>query len=140
LRDALRNYPHARLLARATAAAAMLNVVVVGCGFAGLELGLQLDALCADGRMQCTFIEKEKQFTPGAFHQFVLAGTMEPDAVARPYSAWKAKHVRLVHDEVVKIDTARRQVLTQGGAYDYDELVLAPGVQTRPDLLPGAAA
>ena len=120
--------------ARAQGAA---KVVVVGGGFAGATAAR---ALAAAGH-QVTMIEAEAQYLSCPFSNPVVAGLRELDQQRFNWDRVAAAGVKLVQARASGVDGAARRVLLDGGAIEYDRLVLAPGVDMRlgndPGALPG---
>jgi NADH dehydrogenase FAD-containing subunit len=63
----------------------------------------------------------------GATNQMAFMNIIRPEEAAVPLSKLKFKHARLVHDEVLSVDTAARVVTTRSGRFPYDRLVVALG-------------
>ena len=124
----------APFVARAQGAA---KVVVVGGGFAGATAAR---ALAAAGH-QVTMIEAEAQYLSCPFSNPVVAGLRELNQQRFGWDAIAAAGVKLVQARASGVDGPARRVLLDGGAVEYDRLVLAPGVDMRlggdPGALPG---
>jgi sulfide:quinone oxidoreductase len=114
-------------------------VVILGGGFAGLTLAVELDALAASGQADVALVERNPAFQMGFAMEWLLAGRRGPNDGARPYSEWKARHVRFIQDEVATIDAAGRVVHTRSARLPYDHLVVALGAELAPELVPGLA-
>ncbi|MCB0697908.1 MAG: FAD-dependent oxidoreductase, partial [Chitinophagaceae bacterium] len=103
----------------------MKQVVILGAGFAGLQLARRLDAKY----YEVTLIDKYNfhQFQP-LFYQ-VATARLEPSSVSFPLrKVFQRKpnvHVRIT--EVNRIDTQAQQVHTADGDFAYDYLVVATG-------------
>ncbi|HQR59479.1 MAG TPA: NAD(P)/FAD-dependent oxidoreductase, partial [Azonexus sp.] len=69
----------------------------------------------------------------------VIGGTKTMEDITVSYDGLKNKWgVRIVQDEVVAVDAAKRSIsLKAGGAMTYDRLVLSPGVDFMWDQIPG---
>ena len=117
----------------------MDRVVVLGAGFAGLTIAKELDALVGEGKADVTLVERNAQFSMGFNMQWVLAGRRAPEEGERDYASLRPRHVRLVHDEAVAIDTAERTVRTKSRLLPYEHLVVALGAELAPELVPGLA-
>ena len=101
------------------------RVVVVGAGFGGLAVarglaGSEVDVLLLDRN-------NYHGFWP-LLYQVATAG-LEPESVAYPVRAIIRKHgnADFLMGEVTGVDFERRAVLLEGGAVEYDYLVLAAG-------------
>ncbi|HWA92380.1 MAG TPA: NAD(P)/FAD-dependent oxidoreductase [Rhizomicrobium sp.] len=104
----------------------MTRIVVIGAGFAGIEVARKL------GRagLAVTVIDRENHhlFQPLLYQ--VATAALSPADIAEPIRKMlrRAPSVEVVLGEVVSIDTtARRVTLADGTAYAYDLLVLATG-------------
>jgi sulfide:quinone oxidoreductase len=107
------------------------RIVVVGAGFAGLELLLALRELAGD-RVHMTLVAPEPEFV------------VRPQLIAERFGLDVARRLplrriaadadcELVTASVASVDPARRVVtLRAGGTLPYDTLVLAPGARTLP--------
>jgi NADH:ubiquinone reductase (H+-translocating) len=115
--------PHLRSV---SAPAARPRVVIVGAGFGGLSAAR---ALCGKGA-DVTIVDRQNHhlFQP-LLYQVATAG-LSPADIAAPIRSIVKKHkaTRVLLDEVVDVDTARRLVILGDGApLPYDYLVLATG-------------
>jgi NADH dehydrogenase len=106
----------------------MHRVVIVGGGFAGLNVAKQLRG----ERIEVTLIDKRN------FHLFqpllyqVATGSLSPGEIAAPLRAvfHKNQNVQVLLAEVTDVDPAARKVILNGGECSYDTLVLASGSQS----------
>jgi NADH:ubiquinone reductase (H+-translocating) len=105
------------------------RVVIIGAGFAGLELSQNLAK--ADD-FQVVLIDKVNyhQFQP-LFYQVATAG-LEPSAIAFPlrlvFQSNPHVHVRVT--TVTHINMAQNHIITELGRINFDYLVLAMGADT----------
>lgn len=101
------------------------RVVVVGAGFGGLNVARTL----ANSEVDVLLLDRNNYhgFWP-LLYQVATAG-LEPESVAYPVRAIlrKYRNADFRMAEVLGVDFERKQVLTDGGAVDYDYLVLAAG-------------
>ena len=102
------------------------RVVIIGCGFGGLEAARALK----HAPVEITLVDRTNHhlFQP-LLYQVATAGLSAP-AIAAPvrHLFRKQANVTSLLGEVKAIDTARRQVLLDGGpALAYDHLIVAPG-------------
>lgn len=101
------------------------KMVIIGAGFAGLQLARALRDTCYD----VTLID---QFN---FHQFqplfyqVATARLEPSSVSFPLRKvfQREGHVHVRVTKVIKADIAGRVVETEDGVFAYDCLVIATG-------------
>jgi NADH:ubiquinone reductase (H+-translocating) len=104
------------------------RVVIVGCGFAGLEMAKQLKK----SNFQVVLIDKNNyfQFQP-LFYQVATAG-LEPRDISFPIRKifQKQKNIFIRITEVTKINPESNTVETLIGDIPYDHLVLAQGATT----------
>ncbi|MFN8062657.1 MAG: NAD(P)/FAD-dependent oxidoreductase [Vicinamibacterales bacterium] len=101
------------------------RVVIVGGGFGGLFAAKQLVSAPVD----VTLVDRENHhlFQP-LLYQVATAG-LSPADIASPIR-WilrRAPNVRVLFADATSIDVARRRVLLDEGALDYDYLILATG-------------
>lgn len=113
--------------------------MILGGGFAGLTLAVELDSLAVSGQADVALVERMPAFQIGFAMEWVLAGRRSRDEGARPYSALRARHVRFFQDEVVAIDAPGHVVQTRAARLPYDHLVIALGAELAPELVPGLA-
>src|SRR6185369_12034956 len=102
------------------------RVVIIGCGFGGLEAARAL----RHAPVEITLVDKTNHhlFQP-LLYQVATAGLSAP-AIAAPvrHLFRKQANVTTLLGEVTGIDTAHREVLLEdGSALPYDHLIVAPG-------------
>lgn len=112
----------------ATTNAQRSRIVIIGAGFGGLEVakglaGAPVDVLLLDRN-------NYHGFWP-LLYQVATAG-LEPQQIAYPVRAMlrRRSNIRFRLANVRAIDREHKQVLTDQGAFSYDELVVAPGSAT----------
>lgn len=104
------------------------RVVIIGGGFAGLEMAKKIDKK----QYQVVLIDKNNyyQFQP-LLYQVATAG-LEPSSISYPlrkmFQNQKDFHVRMC--EATRIDPAENKVETNIGYLTYDHLVIATGCDT----------
>ncbi|MEW5789556.1 MAG: NAD(P)/FAD-dependent oxidoreductase [Pseudomonadota bacterium] len=104
------------------------RVVIVGAGYGGAACARYLKLW--EPRVKVTLIEPNRQFISCPMSNTVIGGLNRLADISFPYRYIQAVVDRFVADSVVDVDTARRRVRTAGGqSFDYDRLVLAPGVE-----------
>ena len=111
------------------------RIVIVGAGSAGVSVAARLRRA---GEDDIALIE------PATWHYYqplwtlVGAGLVPIDRTRRRGADVIPRGVSWVRDAVAEIDPERRLVTTAGGAHlGYDILVLCPGCELAPDLVPG---
>lgn len=115
-----------------------LRVVVLGAGFAGLELSSRLSETLGD-RLELTLIDKSEDFLFGFSKLEVLFGRRSTASVRLPYREIAKPGVRFVRTEITRIEPERRRVTTADGSYDADVLVVALGADYDIGATPGLA-
>ena len=124
------------LLPAPALAQAKARIVVLGGGFAGATCARALRR--ADPRFEVTLVEPNPTFTACPFSNAVIAGLRDIEAQRFGYDAIRAEGITVVPHQAAVINAeARRVMLGDGSALDYDRLVLAPGIAIRWDALPG---
>jgi sulfite dehydrogenase len=114
------------------------HVVVVGGGYGGATIAKYL-RMWSEGGVQVTLIERNPTFISCPISNLVIGGTKTMEDITVSYDGLKNKWgVRIVQDDVVAVDAAKRSIsLKAGGAMSYDRLVLSPGVDFMYDEIPG---
>ena len=114
------------------------RVVVLGAGFAGLELTTLLSETLGDG-VDVTLVDKSDAFVFGYSKLDIMFGRSTFDAERMPYRNFVKPGVRLLQETVTAIDPVGRRITTDSGAYDADFLVVALGAEYDFDATPGLA-
>lgn len=105
------------------------RVVILGGGFGGLAAAQKLKR----APVEVTLIDKRN------FHLFqpllyqVATGSLSPGEIAAPLRSVLSgqKNTRVLLGEAVDVDPdARRVILSDGGTFEYDSLIVATGSQT----------
>jgi sulfide:quinone oxidoreductase len=104
------------------------HVVIVGAGFAGLELAARLSESVADA-VRVTLIDRNDSFYFGFSKLDVLVGRQAPDDVLLRYRDIAKEGVEFRQETVWAIDPRRRRVITDQGRYDADFLAVALGAE-----------
>lgn len=111
----------------ARAAAPKARVVVVGGGFGGASAARYLRHL--DPAIDVTLIDRDTRYTACPLSNEVLSDSRDIKTLQTGYERLSRKGVRMVHGEVVAIDPVSKKVgLADGKSFDYDALVVSPGV------------
>jgi NADH dehydrogenase len=104
------------------------TVVMVGGGFAGINLAKKLDK----NLFEIILIDKlnHHQFQP-LFYQ-VAASQIEPSSISFPHRFIfrNKQHIRIRLAKVTAVDLENNQINTNIGAFEYDYLILALGCKT----------
>ncbi|MBK1718570.1 NAD(P)/FAD-dependent oxidoreductase [Thiocystis violacea] len=121
---------------RASAAAPKARVLVVGGGFGGTIAAKYLRM--ADPAIRVTLIEKDSAFLSCAMSNEVLSGERDLKDLTFGYRGLARRGIAVVQDEIREIDPAGHFVRgASGSRYNYDKLVLSPGVSFRWDAIEG---
>ena len=116
----------------------MKHVVILGAGFAGLELATRLSESLA-GEVRATLIDQSASFTFGFWKLDVLFGRRAAEDVRLHYEEISKEGVEFRQERVVAIDPDTRRVTTDEASYDADILVVALGADYDFAATPGFA-
>ena len=114
----------------------MQKVVILGAGFAGLQLAARLSE-DVPGEVDITIIDKSDAFVFGFSKLDLMYGRADLDAVRLPYSTIDKPSVRFARETILSIDPENRRVITDGATYEPDILVVALGADLDPAATPG---
>jgi sulfide:quinone oxidoreductase len=112
------------------------HVLILGAGFAGLELATQLSDSLAD-EVRVTLIDQSDGFSFGFSKLDVLLGRRTPADVRLPYREISKPGVEFRRERVTSIDPERRRVATDAGSYEADILAVALGADYDLAATPG---
>lgn len=136
------------LIAGATAATGLLyapvvlgqgkpKVVVIGGG-AGGGTAAHYMARDSQGALDVTLVEANPVYTTCFFSNLYIGGFRDFESLQHGYDKLSAAGVAVVNDTAVAVDRAARTVTLAGGqVLPYDRLVLSPGIEFKPDSVPG---
>jgi len=116
-----------------------LRIVILGAGFAGLELATRLDGFAERGTASVTLVDRADSFGMGFGMQWAMMGRRSFTDGRRRYANRRAANVDFIRDDVVSIDPDRKTVTTNGAGLDFDRLVIALGAELTPEAIPGLA-
>ena len=112
------------------------RVVILGAGFGGLELATRLsDDLASE--VDVTLIDKSDSFIFGFSKLAVMFGKADLDGVRSYYRDIAKPGVEFRQEVIESIDPVARRVVTNGGTYEADILVVALGADLDPGATPG---
>ena len=112
------------------------NIVVLGAGFGGLELTTRLsEALGTEASV--TLIDKSDSFVFGFAKFDVLFGRKTLEDVRAYYRDIVKPGVTFRQETITAIDPVTRRVVTDGGSYDADVLVVGLGADYDFAVTPG---
>lgn len=115
----------------------MANVIVIGGSFAGLTGALEARRKLGPGH-KVTLMSKTEDFVYIPSLIWVPFGWRRIQDISIPLKPILDSHgVDFVQAEVTRVDPGTSRVITSGGDYDYDYLLVASGVSTRFDLIEG---
>ncbi|HSW42111.1 MAG TPA: FAD-dependent oxidoreductase [Patescibacteria group bacterium] len=114
----------------------MTSVLVLGAGFGGLELSSRLAQELGD-QVDVTVIDRADAFVFGFSKLDVLFGKRTLEAVRMAYRDLAVPGVRFRQQTITAIDPAARRVVTDGGTYEADILVVALGADYDLAATPG---
>jgi sulfide:quinone oxidoreductase len=112
------------------------RVVVLGAGFAGLELTTRLSDEFGDD-VEVVLIDQNDAFVFGFSKLDVMFGRAVPEEVRHSYADIVKPGVRFVQTAIRSIDPGARTVQTDAGAFEADVLVVALGADLDPAATPG---
>lgn len=121
----------------ATPAKPVARVVVIGGGFGGATAAKYIRLWAPE--IEVVLVEREAAFISCPLSNLVLGGSARIEDLTTGYGTLQKKYgVRLVHDEAVSVDAARREVrLARGDVLRYDRLIVSPGIHFQYDQVPG---
>lgn len=112
------------------------HVLILGAGFAGLELSTRLSELLAD-EVRVTLIDRNDSFSFGFSKLDVMFGRKSVADVRLDYRDFSKDGVEFRQEQVISIDPKTRLVTTNDGSYDADVLVIALGADYDMAATPG---
>jgi sulfide:quinone oxidoreductase len=104
------------------------HVLILGAGFAGLELAARLSDTLAD-TVRVTLLDRNDSFHFGFSKLDVLLGRRAPDDVRLHYRDIAKEGVEFRQESVTQIEPETRRVTTEAGDYEADILVVALGAE-----------
>ncbi|MEO1633878.1 MAG: NAD(P)/FAD-dependent oxidoreductase [Cyanobacteria bacterium J06631_9] len=114
------------------------RVVIVGAGFAGLQVAQRL----ANTEVDVVLLSRDNYHTFQPLLHQVATAELTPGQIAYPLRRLlrQAKNIRFEMAEVTQIDPAAQLVITHQGQHCYDFLVVATGSRVPLERFPGAKA
>ena len=114
------------------------KVLVVGGGYGGATVSKYI-RLLSDHSIDVMMVEPNTAFVSCPVSNLVIGGQKTMADITNPYTGLSSKHgVRVVHDTVTAVDTAKKTATLAGGStVSYDKLVLAPGIDFMWDQIQG---
>jgi sulfide:quinone oxidoreductase len=114
----------------------MRSVLILGAGFAGLELATRLSEEVPHD-VDVTVVDGSDAFVFGYSKLDLMFGRDELANVRLPYARLQKPSVRFVQETVTSIDPEARRVTTEASVYEPDILVVALGADLDPAATPG---
>lgn len=114
----------------------MRHVLILGAGFGGLELATRLSESLSD-EVHITLVDQNDSFIFGFSKLEILFGRQTREQVSCPYRDISRPGVAFRQERVTSIDPQTRHVVTDGGTYEPDILVVALGADYDPVATPG---
>lgn len=117
---------------------APLKVVVVGGGFAGLSVLIELSRVAAPRPFQATLVDQNDYhiFTPLLYQ--VAAAVVRPSSVAYPLRSMAARQgFQFLRTRVESVDLSKGELISDRGPIPYDVAVLALGSAVQDYGVPG---
>ena len=110
-----------------------MNIVILGAGQAAASLAAKVRALGHDGPVTIIGDEPAPPYQRPPLSKAYLLGDMDLDRLTlRAPDWWTDQRITLrLGETATAIDRARRVVVTDGGAYPYDQLALTLGATPR---------
>ncbi|MGH2965809.1 MAG: NAD(P)/FAD-dependent oxidoreductase [Solirubrobacterales bacterium] len=102
------------------------HVLILGAGFAGLELASRLSESLAD-EVRVTLIDQNDSFSFGFSKLDVMLGRRAPADIRLRYSEISKEGVEFRQERVTSIDPEGRRVSTDADAYEADIVAVALG-------------
>lgn len=114
----------------------MLQVLVLGAGFGGLEVATRLSEAVPDD-VQVTVVDEAEGFLFGFSKLEVLFGRRTVEELRLPYDDLRLPGVTFRRERVLSIVPRNRRVVTNAREYQPDVLVVALGADYDPGATPG---
>jgi sulfide:quinone oxidoreductase len=114
----------------------MKSVLILGAGFAGLELATRLSE-DLPGEVEATIIDGSDAFVFGFSKLDLMFGRSDLASVRLPYTNLRKPGVTFRQETITSIDPVSRQVTTNASTYQADIVVVALGADLDPAATPG---
>ncbi len=114
------------------------TIVVLGAGVGGLVAANELRRKLPR-QHKIVLVERngDHRFAPSFL--WLMTGDRKPDAISRPVNLLVRSGIDLIPGEVTEMDLAHQRVTTSQGAFVFDYLIIALGVEFAPEFIPGLA-
>ncbi|MDO5677098.1 MAG: FAD/NAD(P)-binding oxidoreductase [Propionibacteriaceae bacterium] len=117
----------------------MRRLLILGGGTAGTMVANKLRAAHPASELSITVVDRDNEhhYQPG--YLFLPFGTYDTGKITKPRRKYLPNDVDLVLGEIDRINVGDKTVaLLDGRTLSWDTLIVATGVEPRPDLTPGA--
>lgn len=115
----------------------MRRILILGSGAGGTICANKLRKELSEDEWEITIIDKDEHHHYQAGYLFMPFGIYSKESILKPKKEFMPKGVEFVVDDIVRIETDQRQVLTTRGKYSYDWLIIATGCRIKPDEVEG---
>lgn len=117
---------------------ARARIVVIGGGAGGATAAKYIAKDTAD-KIEVTLIEPATTYVTCFHSNLVLGGVKTIDTISHTYDKLASNYgIKLIHQQATSIDkSARRVMLADGSALNYDAVVLSPGIDLKYGSVPG---
>jgi sulfide:quinone oxidoreductase len=112
------------------------RTLILGGGFGGIATAVELRRLLG-GDHELVLVDRAPQFAMGLRKLWELVGRGSIADGSRPRALLARHGVEFLQAEIQAIDASGRRAETPDGWLDGDQLVVALGAVSRPDLVPG---
>jgi sulfide:quinone oxidoreductase len=112
------------------------RVLILGAGFAGLELATRLSERAADS-VEVTLLDRNDSFFFGFSKLEVMLGRQSPAEIKLPYAGVAKPGVEFRRETVTAIDPESCRVTTDAGTHEADFLAVAMGADYDLAATPG---
>lgn len=107
------------------------KIVVLGAGYAGLKTTRELTKQLSPEEADIVLINKHNYHYESTWLHEVAAGTINPNQARFMITdAVDPNRVRLIYDEVEKVDKEDQRIILENGEITYDYLVIALGFKS----------
>lgn len=113
-----------------------MQVVIVGAGFGGIAAARDLAASKIPD-LSITLIDQSPHFYVGLTKLWVATGARKPEECQHSRDLLNGNGIRFLNAVVSEIDLDERTVMAGSERLEFDQLLLACGLDIRPDLIDG---
>lgn len=112
------------------------RIVILGGGVGGISaatnLGRKLGA-----KHEVTLIDRRAEHVFMPAFLLMMIGQRQPGEITRSLRRLEQRNVRVLQGQIEGIDPVRQEVVLDSDRVSYDYLIVALGMQTLPELIPG---